>query len=126
MKTNSNKPRPNFQVRNEQKKKFNKKQIKKEESKGLSVSVGDDFNKALRIFKKKVLNDGRLNDFHERQFHTKRSEKKIFSNGGRVINFVCLSSNFKESRDKIFNLINKLNWPNGFFRKDIGYKVIDE
>ena len=76
MKTNSNKPRPNFQVRNEQKKKFNKKQIKKEESKGLNVSVGDDFNKALRIFKKKVLNDGRLNDFHERQFHTKRSEKK--------------------------------------------------
>ena len=76
MKTNSNKPIPNFQVRNEQKKKFNKKQIKKEESKGLSVSVGDDFNKALRIFKKKVLNDGRLNDFHERQFHTKRSEKK--------------------------------------------------
>ena len=76
MKTNSNKPRPNFQVRNEQKKKFNKKQIKKEESKGLNVSVGDDFNKSLRIFKKKVLNDGRLNDFHERQFHTKRSEKK--------------------------------------------------
>ena len=76
MKTNSNKPRPNYQVRNVQKKKFNKKQIKKEESKGLSVSVGDDFNKALRIFKKKVLNDGRLNDFHERQFHTKRSEKK--------------------------------------------------
>ena len=76
LKTNSNKPRQNFQVRSEQKKKFNKKQIKKEESKGLSVSVGDDFNKALRIFKKKVLNDGRLNDFHERQFHTKRSEKK--------------------------------------------------
>jgi len=76
LKTNSNKPRPNFQVRNEQKKKFNKKQIKKEESKGLNVSVGDDFNKALRIFKKKVLNDGRLNDFHERQFQTKRSEKK--------------------------------------------------
>ena len=58
------------------KKKFNKKQIKKEESKGLSVSVGDDFNKSLRIFKKKVLEDGRLNDFHERQFHTKKSEKK--------------------------------------------------
>jgi len=76
LKTNSNKPRPNFQVRNEQKKKFNKKQIKKEESKGLNVSVGDDFNKALRIFKKKVLNDGRLNEIHERQFHTKRSEKK--------------------------------------------------
>ena len=35
---------------------------------------------------------------------TKKVENKIYSNGGRVINFVSLSSNFKESRDKIFNL----------------------
>jgi phosphoribosylamine--glycine ligase len=57
---------------------------------------------------------------------TKKIENKIYSNGGRVINFVSLSSNFKESRDKIFNHINKLNWAGGFFRKDIGHKVIDE
>jgi phosphoribosylamine--glycine ligase len=57
---------------------------------------------------------------------TKKNENKIYSNGGRVINFVSLSSNFKESRDKIFNHINKLSWSGGFFRKDIGYKVIDE
>jgi len=75
MKTNSNKPSQKFQVRGEQKNKFTKKRLE-EKSKGLGVSVGDDFNKALRIFKKKVLNDGRLNDFHERQFHTKKSEKK--------------------------------------------------
>jgi len=43
-----------------------------------------------------------------------------------VISFVSLSSNFKESRDKIFSLIKNLNWANGFFRKDIGHKVIDE
>ena len=61
-------------------------------------------------------------------FHagTKKIKNKVFSNGGRVINFVSLSSNFKESRDKIFNYINKLNWTGGFFRKDIGHKVIDE
>jgi phosphoribosylamine--glycine ligase len=57
---------------------------------------------------------------------TKKIENKIYSNGGRVINFVSLSSNFKESRNKIFNHIGKLNWSGGFFRKDIGYKVIDE
>jgi len=57
---------------------------------------------------------------------TKKIKNKIYSNGGRVINFVSLSSNFKESRDKIFNHINILNWSGGFFRKDIGYKVIDE
>ena len=57
---------------------------------------------------------------------TKKIKNKVYSNGGRVINFVSLSSNFKESRDKIFNHINKLNWSGGFFRKDIGHKVIDE
>jgi phosphoribosylamine--glycine ligase len=65
------------------------------------------------------------NDF---MFHagTKKIENKIYSNGGRVINFVSLSSNFKESRDKVLDLINNLNWNGGFFRKDIGHKVIDE
>jgi phosphoribosylamine--glycine ligase len=57
---------------------------------------------------------------------TKKNKNKIYSNGGRVVNFVSLSSNFKESRDKILNHIKKLNWGGGFFRKDIGYKVIDE
>jgi phosphoribosylamine--glycine ligase len=57
---------------------------------------------------------------------TRKIENKVYSNGGRVINFVSLSSNFKDSRDKIFKHINKLNWNSGFFRKDIGYKVIDE
>ena len=57
---------------------------------------------------------------------TKKIGDKVYSNGGRVINFVSLSSNFKESRDKIFSLIKNLNWANGFFRKDIGHKVIDE
>tara|TARA_B100000795_G_scaffold264891_1_gene245986 strand:+ start:11 stop:1276 length:1266 start_codon:yes stop_codon:yes gene_type:complete len=57
---------------------------------------------------------------------TKKIGDKVYSNGGRVISFVSLSSNFKESRDKIFSLIKNLNWTNGFFRKDIGHKVIDE
>ena len=56
---------------------------------------------------------------------TLKKDNKFYSNGGRVINFVCLSNNFKESRNKIFDLISALNWPGGFFRKDIGYKVID-
>ena len=60
-------------------------------------------------------------------FHagTKRKNRNIFSNGGRVLNFVIRSEEFKDGRDKIFKLINQLNWKGGFFRKDIGYKVID-
>ena len=57
---------------------------------------------------------------------TKKIENKIYSNGGRVINFVSLSSSFKESRNRIYSHIKALNWNSGFFRKDIGYKVINE
>ena len=55
---------------------------------------------------------------------TKNSQNKIYSNGGRVLNFVVLSDSFKLSRIKAIQLINKLNWSNGFYRKDIGFKVI--
>ncbi len=52
-------------------------------------------------------------------------KKKILSNGGRVLNFVVLSDEFKKSRKKVIEIMKKINWTNGFFRKDIGYKVID-
>ena len=53
-------------------------------------------------------------------------KNEVCAIGGRVLNFVCLSDNFNESRNKIFDSINLLNWNGGFFRKDIGYKVINE
>ncbi|WP_440922731.1 phosphoribosylamine--glycine ligase [Candidatus Pelagibacter sp.] len=61
-------------------------------------------------------------------FHagTRIDNSIIYSNGGRVLNFVIKSANLKESRDQAINLIKALNWENGFFRKDIGYKVIEQ
>jgi phosphoribosylamine---glycine ligase len=61
-------------------------------------------------------------------FHagTKNEKNKIISSGGRVLNFVIRSKNFKHNRDRAVCLINQLDWNNGFFRKDIGNKVIDE
>ena len=60
-------------------------------------------------------------------FHagTKTSKKKILATGGRVLNFVSISNTFKNSRKQIIEKIKKLNWKNGFYRKDIGYKIID-
>ena len=50
--------------------------------------------------------------------------KDIFSNGGRVLNFTSTGQNFFEIRKEIITLIKKLNWKGGFFRKDIGWKII--
>ncbi len=68
-------------------------------------------------------------DFDESNllFHagTELENNKIMAVGGRVLNFVSLSDNFVYARKNVIDRISKLNWSEGFFRKDIGYKVID-
>ena len=60
-------------------------------------------------------------------FHagTKLKDNKILNSGGRVLNFVAVSNNLKKSRESLIKLIKRLDWKDGFFRKDIAYKVID-
>ena len=88
-----------------------------------SKGYPDNFENNVEI---KNLNNVVLNN-DEYIFHagTKNDNYKILSNGGRVLNFVILSKKFSESRKKALSLIDQINWPNGFFRKDIGHKVID-
>ena len=59
-------------------------------------------------------------------FHAGTLKKKtsVVSNGGRVLNFVSISDDFSKCRVEAINLIKKLNWENGYFRGDIGHKVI--
>ena len=104
------------------------------------INIDWDQNKSLCIvlcskgYPEKFTNNLEIENLHkislesnEFIFHagTKLKNKKIFSSGGRVLNFVVISEEFKKSRDKAIQMIKKINWNNGFFRKDIGYKVID-
>jgi phosphoribosylamine---glycine ligase len=59
-------------------------------------------------------------------FHagTKIVNDTIVSNGGRVLNIVTRSDDFKSARESSLELLKEINWDNGFYRKDIGYKVI--
>ena len=59
-------------------------------------------------------------------FHagTKIVNDQLVSNGGRVLNITSTGTIFKSIRSNIFRIIKKINWKNGFFRKDIGWKVI--
>ena len=61
-------------------------------------------------------------------FHAGTSliDNNILSNGGRVLNVVTRSDNFKLARDKSLKILDEMNWDNGFYRRDIGYKVIKE
>ena len=59
-------------------------------------------------------------------FHagTKLINSNIYSNGGRVLNVVIKSENFKKCQSIALDLLKKINWTGGFYRKDIGFKVI--
>ena len=61
-------------------------------------------------------------------FHagTKLVDNELFSNGGRVLNVTSTGKVFKNIRKNIFKIIRKINWKNGFFRKDIGWRVIQK
>ena len=103
--------------------------IEWEDQKSLCVVVcskgyPEKFQNNIKIDNLKKLNLDK-NDY---VFHagTKKNNSDIFSNGGRVLNFVTISSSYKDSREKVLKLINNLNWSNSFFRKDIGFKVIDK
>ena len=61
-------------------------------------------------------------------FHagTKKNENEIVAVGGRVLNFISLSNDLSIARKNIHKNLKKLNWNEGFYRKDIGFKVIDQ
>ena len=43
-----------------------------------------------------------------------------------MLNFISLSEKYIDARNNIHENLKKLKWDKGFFRRDIGYKVIDK
>jgi phosphoribosylamine---glycine ligase len=69
-----------------------------------------------------------LSDKNNQIFHAGTYEKnnKIYSSGGRVLNITTSSKSLTEARNISIRNINKINWTDGFFRKDIGWRIIDK
>ena len=57
---------------------------------------------------------------------TKLENNQLKSNGGRVLNITSVGTDFLNIRKKIIKIIKNINWKGGFFRRDIGYKVINK
>ena len=55
---------------------------------------------------------------------TKFVNRKLLSNGGRVLSVTAIGKDLSKIRHKIIKIIKKLNWRAGFYRKDIGWKII--
>ena len=89
-----------------------------------SKGYPDEYKKNIEIENIEKINE----NSSEFLFHagTIKKDNKVFAIGGRVLNIVAISETFREAKIKILENIDKLNWSKGFFRKDIGYKVIKE
>ncbi|MCH7806973.1 MAG: phosphoribosylamine--glycine ligase [Proteobacteria bacterium] len=60
-------------------------------------------------------------------FHagTARKDGKILATGGRVLNVTALGKTVTDARDRAYAAIEKIDWPEGFCRSDIGWRAIE-
>ena len=59
-------------------------------------------------------------------FHagTKTDGKHILANGGRVLNVCARGETVAQAQQRVYSAIDKINWPDGFCRRDIGWRAI--
>ena len=59
-------------------------------------------------------------------FHagTKADGGKILANGGRVLNVSALGKSVSEAQARAYQAIDRIKWPEGFCRRDIGWQAV--
>ena len=60
-------------------------------------------------------------------FHagTKFKGKKVVANGGRVLGVTSIGKTVKDAQDKAYAAVDAIEWPDGFCRRDIGWRAIE-
>jgi phosphoribosylamine--glycine ligase len=61
-------------------------------------------------------------------FHagTRREDGRLMADGGRVLNVTGRGETVREARDAAYAAIAKIDWPGGFYRKDIGWRALEK
>ena len=70
------------------------------------------------------LNDGSTTHV----FHAGTTAKgdKVLATGGRVLAVTTRSETLRQARDLAYNAIDKIEWPEGYFREDIGWRALND
>jgi phosphoribosylamine--glycine ligase len=55
---------------------------------------------------------------------TRREHNEILSDGGRVLTITSLGRTVTEARDRAYTAVDRIDWPEGFCRRDIGWREI--
>ena len=59
-------------------------------------------------------------------FHAGTSTKdgQTVATGGRVLNVTARGSSLSEARDRAYSMVDQIDWPEGFCRRDIGWRAL--
>ena len=59
-------------------------------------------------------------------FHagTKSSDGQVVASGGRVLNVTARGDTLQEARDRAYAMVDSVDWPEGFYRRDIGWRAL--
>ena len=59
-------------------------------------------------------------------FHaaTRREGQRLLANGGRVLNVTALGSSVADAQARAYAAVDHIDWPQGFYRHDIGWRAI--
>ncbi|WP_300583113.1 phosphoribosylamine--glycine ligase [Marivita sp.] len=70
--------------------------------------------------------DGLPEDSFHMMFHAGTTEKdgKITATGGRVLSATARGATLQEARDRAYAMVDQVNWPEGFCRRDIGWRAL--
>jgi len=60
-------------------------------------------------------------------FHagTVAKDGKILASGGRVLNICASGKTVGEARQRAYEAVDRINWPEGFCRRDIGWRAVE-
>jgi len=59
-------------------------------------------------------------------FHagTVSEDGRLLANGGRVLNVTASGATISEAQAKAYDAVDKIDWPEGFYRRDIGWRAV--
>jgi phosphoribosylamine--glycine ligase len=59
-------------------------------------------------------------------FHagTTRAGGEWRANGGRVLNVTARGATLQEARDRAYAMVEDVDWPEGVYRRDIGWRAL--
>jgi phosphoribosylamine---glycine ligase len=60
-------------------------------------------------------------------FHagTKAEGGRVLANGGRVLNVCALGKSVAEAQARAYRAVGRIRWPDGFCRRDIGFRAVE-